>query len=88
MEIGVPQETAEGERRVALVPDIVGKLARTGEADGGEAVEVLVQRGAGDGALIPDRLYEEAGARLVDDAAAALAADVVAKVAPPSEEEI
>ncbi|MBV9535559.1 MAG: NAD(P)(+) transhydrogenase (Re/Si-specific) subunit alpha, partial [Solirubrobacterales bacterium] len=87
MEIGVPKETAEGERRVALVPDILGKLVRTGDAEGGEAVEVLVQRGAGDGALIPDRLYEEAGARLVDGAAA-FSADVVAKVAPPSEEEI
>ncbi|MBV9166123.1 MAG: Re/Si-specific NAD(P)(+) transhydrogenase subunit alpha [Solirubrobacterales bacterium] len=88
MEIGVPKETAEGERRVALVPDILGKLVRTGDAEGGEAVEVLVQRGAGDGALIPDRLYEEAGARLVDGAAAAFSADVVVKVAPPSREEV
>ena len=43
MQIGVPKETAEGERRVALVPEIVRKLS-----DGG-AVEVLVQRGAGAG---------------------------------------
>src|SRR5436190_22968366 len=88
MQIGVPKETAEGERRVALVPDIVGKLVHgPGEADG-EAVQVTVERGAGAGALIPDELYEQAGARLVDDAGSALAADVVVKVAPPRGEEI
>ena len=88
MRIGVPTETAEGERRVALVPEIAGKLAQGAAGESGEAVEVVVQRGAGDGALIPDQLYEEAGARLVDDAASAFSADVVVKVAPPSKEEI
>jgi NAD(P) transhydrogenase subunit alpha len=87
MQIGVPKETAERERRVALVPEIAGKLAQRPGEEGDEAVEVVVQRGAGDGALIPDELYEEAGARLVDDAASAFSADVVAKVAPPSPEE-
>src|SRR5437762_7646299 len=88
MQIGVPKETADGERRVALVPDIVGKLAHGPEEDGGEAVEVIVERGAGDGALIPDELYEEAGARLVEDAGSAFAAEVVVKVAPPRSAEI
>ena len=88
MQIGVPRETAERERRVALVPEIAGKLVQAPGEEGGEAVEVLVERGAGEGALIPDSLYEQAGARLVDDAASALATDVVVKVAPPSEEEI
>ncbi|HLI61065.1 MAG TPA: Re/Si-specific NAD(P)(+) transhydrogenase subunit alpha [Solirubrobacteraceae bacterium] len=82
MRIGVPRETAEGERRVALVPDVVRKLSAT------ESTEVLVERGAGGGALIPDDAFAEAGARLVDDAAQALRADVVLKVAPPSLEEI
>jgi H+-translocating NAD(P) transhydrogenase subunit alpha len=77
MQIGVPKETVEGERRVALVPEVVRKLA-------GQGLEVLVQRGAGDGALIPDDTYEEAGAKLVDDA---WGADVIVKVAPPSAEE-
>jgi NAD(P) transhydrogenase subunit alpha len=77
MQIGVPKETAEGERRVALVPDVVRKLA-------GQDLEVLVERGAGAGALIPDDQYEEAGARLTDSA---WAAEVVVKVAPPSPEE-
>jgi NAD(P) transhydrogenase subunit alpha len=80
MQIGVPKETAEGERRVALVPEVVRKLT-------GQGLEVLVQRGAGAGALIPDSQFEEAGAKLVDDASAVFGADVVIKVAPPSAEE-
>jgi NAD(P) transhydrogenase subunit alpha len=80
MQIGVPKETADGERRVALVPEIVRKLA-------GQGLEIVVQRGAGAGALIPDEHYEEAGARLVDDASAPYNADVVVKVAPPNAEE-
>jgi NAD(P) transhydrogenase subunit alpha len=81
MRIGVPRETADGERRVALVPEVVRKLSAV------ESTEVLVERGAGVGAVIPDEAFADAGAQLVD-AAAALGADVVLKVAPPSEEEI
>ncbi len=88
MQIGVPKETAERERRVAFVPESLGRLAHGPGEDGEEAVEVAVQRGAGDGALIPDQLYEEADARLVDDAASAFDSDVVVKVAPPSAEEV
>src|ERR671924_607046 len=83
MRIGVPKETAEGERRVALVPEVVRKLAG---GDGG--LEVVVERGAGAGALIPDAQYEEAGARMVEDAGAVFEADVVVKVAPPGQDEI
>jgi NAD(P) transhydrogenase subunit alpha len=79
MKIGVPKETAEGERRVALVPEVVKKLT-------GSGLDVVVERGAGEGAMIPDAQFEEAGATL-GDAAAAWGADVVAKVAPPSNEE-
>jgi NAD(P) transhydrogenase subunit alpha len=86
MRIGVPKETAPGERRVALVPEVVRKLSGTTAGGAGGREEVLVERGAGSGALIPDKQYEEAGAKLVD-AAAAFAADVVVKVAPPSAEE-
>jgi proton-translocating NAD(P)+ transhydrogenase subunit alpha len=77
MQIGVPQETAEGEHRVALVPEVVQKLT-------GKGLEVLVQRGAGTGALIPDSEYEEAGAKLVEDV---WGADVIVKVAPPTPQE-
>lgn len=81
MKLGVPKETAEGERRVALVPEVVRKLVGGGH-------EVVVARGAGAGAMIPDGAFEEAGASLTDDPAAVWGADVVAKVAPPSAEEI
>src|SRR5579875_1019150 len=80
MKIGVPRETAPGERRVALVPEVVKKLV-------GQDHEVIVQRGAGAGALIPDEQYVEAGAQLTDDPAAVFACQLVVKVAPPSAEE-
>ena len=81
MRIGVPKETAEGERRVALVPDVVKSLKKN------EQVEVLLEAGAGAAAGHPDDQYAEAGAE-VSDAAAATAADVVLRVATPSAEEI
>jgi NAD(P) transhydrogenase subunit alpha len=80
MLVGVVRETAEGERRVALVPDVVRRL-------GGHGVEVLVEAGAGAGAMIPDALYEAAGAKIAS-AAEVWGAPVVVKVAPPSEAEI
>jgi NAD(P) transhydrogenase subunit alpha len=76
MRIGVPRETAAGERRVALVPETVGRLVKSGW-------EVAAERGAGVAAGFPDAQYEAAGARLVD-AAAALGAEVVLKVQRPS----
>ncbi len=79
MKIGVPAESAEGERRVALVPEVVGKLA-------GQGLEVLVQEGAGAGALIPDSQLAEAGATLTDEGDV-WSAEIVVKVAPPTVEE-
>ncbi len=60
MRIGVPKETAEGERRVALVPEVVAKLVEAGH-------EVVVERGAGSAASFEDAAYEEAGATLADE---------------------
>ncbi len=80
MQIGVPKELVEGERRVALVPEVVGKLS-------GQGLEVLVERGAGAGALIPDSQFEEAGAKLVQDAADVYGSEIVVKVSAPSSEE-
>jgi NAD(P) transhydrogenase subunit alpha len=80
MQIGVVKEKAEGERRVALVPEVVKKLS-------GKGLEIVVQRGAGEGALIPDAAFEEAGAKLVEDPNEALSSDLVVKVAAPSQEE-
>jgi NAD(P) transhydrogenase subunit alpha len=80
MRVGVPKESREGERRVALIPDSVGAL-------GGERLELLIESGAGEGAGHPDSAYSEAGARVgsVDDA---WGADVVTKVAVPTLDEI
>ncbi|MGH3261020.1 MAG: Re/Si-specific NAD(P)(+) transhydrogenase subunit alpha, partial [Trebonia sp.] len=50
--------------------------------------QVVVQRGAGAGALISDEAFAEAGAELVDDVSAAMGSDVVVKVAPPNAQEI
>jgi NAD(P) transhydrogenase subunit alpha len=69
---------------VALVPEVVRKLAG---GEGEQQVEIVVQRGAGAGALLPDAQFEEAGAQLTEDAATAFGCDVVVKVAPPSDEE-
>ncbi len=78
MIVGVPQETVAGERRVALVPEVIKKMAAKG-------FEFVVAPGAGDDAMLSDALYEAAGATLSDDV---WTADVVAKVAAPSDEEI
>ena len=76
----MPKETAEGERRVALVPDVVASLAES-------KVEATIESGAGEAAGFPDDQYEEAGATLgsADDA---WGADVVLRVAVPSRDEI
>jgi len=81
MKIGVAKETAPGERRVALVPEVLGKLRAAG-------LEILVERGAGAGAAIPDAAYEEAGATIVSTDALYGSADAVLRVAKPSEAEV
>jgi H+-translocating NAD(P) transhydrogenase subunit alpha len=79
VKVGVPKETAAGERRVALVPDAAGRLVDAG-------FEVLVQTGAGAGAYFDDQAYEAGGARVVDNVYGD--ADVVAKVQKPSPEDV
>jgi NAD(P) transhydrogenase subunit alpha len=68
--IGVPKESAPGERRVALVPAVVPSLIKAG-------FEVLIERGAGAAAGFPDAEYEKQGAHLGDRAAAFAAAIVL-----------
>jgi H+-translocating NAD(P) transhydrogenase subunit alpha len=81
LRLGVPKECAEGERRVALVPEVVHKLTVLKH-------EVLVEQGAGEHALIPDAQYEEADARMVEDRTAVWESDMVVKVAPPNADEV
>lgn len=77
MRIGIPKEIMEGERRVAITPEVAAKLV----ADG---AEVLVETGAGEGSLFSDRQYAEAGATIVEDAALLYASvDVILKVKEP-----
>jgi NAD(P) transhydrogenase subunit alpha len=80
MRLAVPKETAADEHRVGLVPEVVKKLAARG-------VEVLVEKGAGDGALIPDAAYVEAGGQLVDPGEV-WSADAVVTIAPPAPAQI
>jgi alanine dehydrogenase len=73
MRIGVPRESKDGERRVALVPAAVAALVGAGH-------DVRVQRDAGIGSGFEDAAYEQAGAMLVDNASAAFACTLIVKV--------
>ena len=82
MKIAVPKERAPGERRVALVPDIVAKFVKGGHT-------VTIERGAGTSAGYTDAAFETAGAALVPDLGSAYAeTDVVVRVAKPSDAEL
>src|SRR5215208_4757129 len=69
MKVSVPKEVAEGERRVALVPEVAKRLSPTG-------IEMAVESGAGEAAHHPDSAYEEAGVSVSADAG--LSGDVIA----------
>jgi NAD(P) transhydrogenase subunit alpha len=77
VKVGVPKETAEGERRVALVPEVVKKLQT-------KEIETVVESGAGVSAAVTDAAFTDAGGTIGDP----WGADLVAKVAPPSTDEI
>jgi H+-translocating NAD(P) transhydrogenase subunit alpha len=81
MRIGVPKETAVGERRVALVPEVVSKLKAKG-------LDVVVQSDAGADAMLTDAAFEEAGAQITHDAAEVWHSDVVVTIAPPDPQAI
>ena len=78
MRIGVPKETAAGEQRVALVPEVVSRLT-------GSGFEILVEKGAGSDASFTDAAYSEAGASLVDGVLGQ--AEGIVKVQKPSPDE-
>src|SRR5512140_2404559 len=81
MKIGVAKETAPGERRVALVPEVLAKLEAAG-------LDILVEQGAGAGAAIPDQAYADAGATIVSSVELYAQADAILRVQKPSESEI
>ena len=80
MRIAVLKETAEGERRVALVPENVTRLVK-------QAHEIRIEAGAGAAAGFPDAAYQAAGAGVLPRAEALAGAEVVAKVQRPSQAE-
>jgi NAD(P) transhydrogenase subunit alpha len=81
MKVAVVKESAPNERRVAIVPEVVGKLKAAG-------LDVLIEQGAGAGAAIPDADFSAAGATVVPTADAYAQADVVLRVQKPSAAEI
>jgi H+-translocating NAD(P) transhydrogenase subunit alpha len=81
MRIGVPNETAAGEHRVALVPEVVSKLKAKG-------LEVLVQADAGADAMLSDAAFVAAGAQIATDPAEVWHSDVVVTIAPPDPQAI
>ena len=81
MRIGVPKETAAGEHRVALVPEVVSKLKAMG-------LDVVVENGAGADALLSDAAFAEAGAQTTADTAEVWRSDIVLTIAPPDPQAI
>jgi len=81
MRIGVPKETSAGEHRVALVPEVVTKLT-------GRGIDISVQRGAGEGAMLGDDAFAGAGAQITDDAQEVWRSDAVVTISPPAPEAI
>src|SRR6187397_2788561 len=79
MKVGVAKETAPSERRVALVPEMLGKLKAAG-------LDILVERGAGAGSSIPDSAYQDAGATVVSTDDLYRDADAILRVAKPSDQ--
>jgi NAD(P) transhydrogenase subunit alpha len=79
MKVAVVKETAAGERRVALVPEMIGRLRDAG-------LDVLVESGAGDGAWLSDGSYADAGAVIVSRDELLSTADLVLMVGRPDEQ--
>ncbi|HWG65233.1 MAG TPA: NAD(P) transhydrogenase subunit alpha [Streptosporangiaceae bacterium] len=81
MKVAVVKETTPGERRVALVPEMVGRLRN---AD----LEVMVETGAGDGAWLSDSSFADAGATIASRDDIFTGADVILMVGKPDEETV
>jgi NAD(P) transhydrogenase subunit alpha len=81
MRIGVPKETGANERRVALTPDVAGRLTKGGHA-------VVIERGAGMAAFFPDEAYSAAGATIGDRATVLGQSEIVLQVQAPNAAEL
>jgi H+-translocating NAD(P) transhydrogenase subunit alpha len=81
VKVAVVKENAPGERRVALVPDSIHRLAQAG-------LDVLVEEGAGDAAFFPDHHYAEAGARIVSHQELLSQGDILLMVGRPGAKDL
>ncbi len=81
MKIGIAKESQVDERRVALIPDVVGRLVKQG-------VEVWVEAGAGERACFSDSAYEQVGAKIADQGTVWRESDVLLKVGVLQEFEV
>ena len=82
MKVGVPTEIKTDEYRVAITPAGVREFVEHGH-------DVLIQKGAGEGSVIPDDEYVDQGARIVPDADAVFdEAELILKVKEPMPEEV
>ncbi|MES3019454.1 MAG: alanine dehydrogenase [Bacteroidota bacterium] len=79
--IGIPKETSFQENRIALTPLSVGLLIQNGH-------EVFIEAGAGLAANFNDNHYSEQGARIVYDKKEVYKADIIIKIAPPTDDEV
>ncbi|MGH7522647.1 MAG: Re/Si-specific NAD(P)(+) transhydrogenase subunit alpha [Gemmatimonadales bacterium] len=77
MRIGVPKEVAPNERRVALTPDVAGRLVKSGQ-------DVVVERGAGNSAFFPDDAYSAAGVKLGERSSILGESDILVQVQAPA----
>ena len=82
MKVGVTKEVVANERRVALAPEAIAKLTKAG-------FEIAVEAGAGEHSFYSDAQYEKAGATIVRDRAQLYKqSDIIAKVQPPTDQEV
>ncbi len=79
--IGLPNEISLQEKRITLTPDSVALLVNNGH-------EIWVETKAGEGSKFTDKLYSEAGAKIIYTAQEVYKADVILKIEPPTIEEI
>lgn len=80
MKIGIPKETIPGETRVGMIPGLITSYKRDNH-------EILIEQGAGVSASFSDKVFEAAGAQIVDAKKLYESADLIIKVQPPTKEE-
>jgi NAD(P) transhydrogenase subunit alpha len=77
MRVGVPKESAANERRVALTPDVAGRLKKSG-------FDIVIERGAGASAFFPDDAYSAAGVTISNRSSVIGESDIIVQVQAPA----